>query len=186
MRRRVTRRLTRIQVIWHSGTIFTNFEPHWSALKIETDKRIANINLFGGLRVKLGGVKFDVFSISFLDLPRGDKRKRGCNRSCTVVRRRYCGNEWYSCRVWIYSALKKLWFMENVKLAKLRFLLNWTHGMLLYAKFSAKIAPQMSNNMVRISDPAFSWDLISTRIVRTLVRSLSMYRLLYILGFHKI
>ena len=34
----VTRRLTRIQAVWHSDNIFTNFKPHLSTLKIEAYK----------------------------------------------------------------------------------------------------------------------------------------------------
>jgi len=36
----------------HSDNIFTNFERHWSTLNIEEDdKKLADDNLFGGLRV---------------------------------------------------------------------------------------------------------------------------------------
>ena len=39
MRRRVTQRLIRIQFVWHSDNVFTNFEWHWSTLKIEADEK---------------------------------------------------------------------------------------------------------------------------------------------------
>ena len=39
VRRRVTRRLTRIKAVWHSDNSFTNFERHWSTLKIEADEK---------------------------------------------------------------------------------------------------------------------------------------------------
>jgi len=51
MRRLVTRRLTRIQAIWHSDNIFINFEQHWNTLKIKADKKLADDNLCSGLRV---------------------------------------------------------------------------------------------------------------------------------------
>ena len=41
MRRRVTRRLTQILAVWYSNNIFTIFEPHWSTLKIEADKKLS-------------------------------------------------------------------------------------------------------------------------------------------------
>ena len=34
---RVTRRLIRIQAVWHSDTVFTNFKRHWNTLKIEAE-----------------------------------------------------------------------------------------------------------------------------------------------------
>ena len=36
-----SRRLTQIQAVWHSDNIFTNFEPNWSTLKIEADKKFS-------------------------------------------------------------------------------------------------------------------------------------------------
>ena len=35
----------------YSDNIFTNFEQHRSTLKIEADEKLADDNLFGGLRV---------------------------------------------------------------------------------------------------------------------------------------
>ena len=48
MRRRVTRRLTQIQAVWHSDNIFTNFEQHWRTLKWSRQERYqTTINLAG-------------------------------------------------------------------------------------------------------------------------------------------
>ena len=41
MRRRVTRSLIQIQALWHSDNTLTNFEQHWSTLKIEADKKFS-------------------------------------------------------------------------------------------------------------------------------------------------
>ena len=41
MRRRVTRRLIRIQAVWHSDNIVTNFEKYLSALKNEADEDLS-------------------------------------------------------------------------------------------------------------------------------------------------
>jgi len=39
MRRRVTRRLIWIKVVWYSDNMFTNFERHWITLKCESDEK---------------------------------------------------------------------------------------------------------------------------------------------------
>ena len=52
MRRRVTRRLTQIRAVWHWDNIFTNFERHWSTLKIEADEKFIRRQLIWRLRVK--------------------------------------------------------------------------------------------------------------------------------------
>ena len=51
MRRRVTRRLIRIQAVWYSDNSFTNFERHWSTLKIKADEKISRQHFFSGLWV---------------------------------------------------------------------------------------------------------------------------------------
>ena len=52
MRRRVTWHLTRIQAVWHSDNIFTNFGQHWTTLKLKQTRNLAEDNLFSWLRVK--------------------------------------------------------------------------------------------------------------------------------------
>ena len=51
MRRRVTWCLTKIQAVWYSVNIFTNFERHWSTLKIKADKKCSRRQFIGGLWV---------------------------------------------------------------------------------------------------------------------------------------
>ena len=41
MRRWVTRPFIRMQAVWHSDNIFTNFVQHWSTLKIEADEKFS-------------------------------------------------------------------------------------------------------------------------------------------------
>jgi len=43
IRRRVTQRITRIEAVWNSGNICTDFEQHWKSLKIEAGNIISNI-----------------------------------------------------------------------------------------------------------------------------------------------
>ena len=52
IRRRVTRRLFRIQAVWHSDNIFTNFEGLWSVLKFVADEKFSRRHLCGRINVK--------------------------------------------------------------------------------------------------------------------------------------
>ena len=56
MRRRVTRRLIRIQAVWHSDNIFTDNERLWSTLKIVADETFGRRYFHGRIRVKLGHI----------------------------------------------------------------------------------------------------------------------------------
>ena len=53
VRRRVNRRLTRIQAVWHSANISTHFEPHWSTFKIEADKKFSRRQFIWRAKVKV-------------------------------------------------------------------------------------------------------------------------------------
>jgi len=45
MLHRVTRPLIWIQAVWHSDNIFTTFEPHWSTLKIDAERKLSRRQL---------------------------------------------------------------------------------------------------------------------------------------------
>ena len=91
MRRRVTRRLIQIQAVWHSDNSFTNFGWDQSNLKIEADDKLADDNLFDGLRVKFLGW-YDHLKNYQLRL---NNKNPGAANHCTCVF--FFSTRWHHC-----------------------------------------------------------------------------------------